>query len=147
MAESSNQPFLALNPEISDQEWQFVDELIQDLENEERQEKLLSAFFFWKNVIRAFRRVEIRRMRRTEPTAKDLRYHSLCLSALITIGEALAMDIGEMKDREVLEKEGVTRENVDATLETLKANWAEWHSEVLPERIETLRARIFDGQA
>ena len=66
--------------------------------------------------MRAFRSVEFRRMRFSDATEQDMRWHRNCLTALISAGESLMKNMGDLDHAGALVACGVKRENIDAAV-------------------------------
>jgi hypothetical protein len=131
----------------TDDDWKLVEQLILDLEGEEKPESLLQTLFCWRAAMRAFRKVEFRRMRFADATQQDLRWHSLILSRLIAMGEAILIDLDHSNYTKALETCGVNTADVEAAVAMLKHNWEEWHAHVSQTEAESLKQKIFGGQA
>src|SRR3954469_23893667 len=80
---------IAPEKDSSAPEWAFVQELLHDLQAEEDREQLAYLYGQWRLSIRAFRRVEARRMTAMEPTETDLLFHKACITDLMSFGTLL----------------------------------------------------------
>src|SRR5438132_12610718 len=110
-------------------EWEFVKSLLQDLQAEENREELASLFGQWKLSIKAFRRVEERRMTRQSPDNFDLKFHKARLCDLMSFGTMLQVAATEHK-AEHLAKHGFHKELLAALLKDLHNTFDEWHGQV-----------------
>src|SRR6266571_5170906 len=134
MAATATQTYL---PEIAPRDardWEFVKSLLQDLEAEEHREQLASAFGQWKLLIKAFRRVEERRMVRQSPEQLDWKFHKTCLCGLMGFGTMLQIAAGGHKSED-LEKHGFHKDLLDALLRDLHNTFDEWHGQVPEDRL------------
>jgi len=135
-------------PEIaprSARDWEFVKSLLQDLEAEEHREELASLFGQWKLSIKAFRRVEERRMTRQSPDPFDWKFHKACLCGLISFGTMLQIATTEHKSED-LAKDGFHKDLLDALLRDLHNTFDEWHGQVSEDRIKELSEDIFRAE-
>lgn len=126
----------------SEVHWQFVKNLLHDLQAEEDREQLASLFGQWRLSIRVFRRVETARMVNSEPTEVDLIFHRACVTELISVGswiELAAMGHTE----EDLRKHGLKLGVIRAMDLDLRNSFDEWHGQSGEKHIEQLQERIF----
>lgn len=126
-------------------EWEFVNSLLQDLQAEQNREELASLFGQWKLLIKAFRRVEERRMIRQSPNALDFKFHKAFLCDLISLGTMFQIAATQHKSED-LEKHGFHRDLLDALLRDLHNTFDEWHGQVPEERIKELSKDIFHAE-
>ena len=140
---------LEFGPEfdLTASDWELVYELIEDVEDLERQESFVQTLTYWWHAVRAFRKVEFNRLRKNDPRPIDLQFHRLCLAASITLGEHLLLCLNAIKGTEFEEKISVSRDDIEAMVAALRINWQEWHSEVSESRVDSLKELIFpDGE-
>lgn len=130
--------------EISPSDWDFVKSLLHDLQAEEDREQIASLFGQWRLSIKAFRRVEERRMIRNVPEHVDLMCHKVCVTNLMSFGTMLLVAAAEHSDEE-LAKYGLRKDVIEALVKDLHNTLDEWHGQVPDGRIDELRKRIFDG--
>src|SRR5262249_48235157 len=114
-------------------EWEFVNSLLQDLQAEQNREELASLFGQWKLLIKAFRRVEERRMIRQSPNPFDWKFHKSGLCDLMSIGTMLQIAVAQHKSED-LEKYGFHRDLLDALARDLHNSFDEWHGQVPEDR-------------
>ena len=134
---------LATAPDISANEWTAVQDLLRDLQSEEDREHLAYLYGQWRLSIRAFRRVEARRMTAIEPSEKDVLFHKACGTDLMNFGTFLQIAAqGHAPDE--LAKHGVRRDVMAVILRDLHNTFDEWHTEMPPDRLDCLSAAIFD---
>src|SRR2546430_3723170 len=125
MSETAIQTQFSQIPTHDSRDWEFVKSLLQDLQAEEDQEELASLFGQWRLSIKAFRRVEERRMTRENPDEFDLKFHKAGVCDLISFGTMLQVSVAEHSAAE-LEKHGLHRELLDALLKDLHNTLDEW---------------------
>ncbi len=135
---------VATNEPVSTQQWQFVRQLLHDLEAEENREALGSHFGQWRLSIKAFHRVEALRMTLMEPTELDLLFHKACVAELIGFGTILDIAASEQQDVD-LARHGIDRKVIKALLADLQNTFDEWHGQVPEPRINDLMQRIFNA--
>jgi hypothetical protein len=135
---------LATDADISAHEWAAVQDLLHDLQAEEDREHLAYLYGQWRLSIRAFRRVEARRMTAMEPTETDLLFHKACITDLMSFGTLLQIAAKNHADEE-LAKYGVRRDVVEAILRDLHNTFDEWHAQIPQDRVDHLSAAIFDA--
>ena len=135
---------LAATPDISANEWTAVQDLLHDLQSEEDRQHLAYLYGQWRLTLRAFRRVEARRMTAMKPTGKDLLFHKACVTDLMSFGTLLQIAAQEHADEE-LSRHGVRREAMEAILRDLHNTFDEWHAQVPQDRLDRLSAAIFDA--
>jgi len=134
----------ATGESASPEQWQFVKELLHDLEAEENSEALGSHFGQWRLSIKAFRRVEALRMTLMEPTELDLLFHKACVAELISSGSILDIAAREQKNED-LARHGIERRVIKALLADLHNTFDEWHGQVPEPRIQDIQQRIFNA--
>src|SRR5260221_645167 len=101
---------------ITPQEWQWVQELIAEIQRQERREAFAQTLGQWDLAVRQFRKVEQRRFIGGSPTEEDLRYHAVCLHDLLSVGHNLMRHAGQFTDQELLSL-NVRREEIAAYIE------------------------------
>jgi hypothetical protein len=131
-------------PEISPGDWEFVESLLHDLQAEEDREQIASLFGQWRLSIKAFRRVEYRRMVQKRPETIDMLFHKACVTNLIGFGTMLQVAAAEHTDEE-LAKHGLKKEVIESLVRDLQNTFDEWHGQVPKRRIDQLRKQIFDA--
>ena len=135
---------LATDPAVSVNEWTAVQNLLHDMQMEEDREHLAYLYGQWRLSIRAFRRVEARRMTATEPNQKDILFHKACVTDLMSFGTLLQI-AAQGHDDDELSKQGVRQDVMGAILRDLHNTFDEWHAQVPQERLDHLSATIFDA--
>ena len=126
----------------SEKHWEFVQNLLHDLQAEEDREQLAELFGQWRLSIKAFRRVEARRMNLDDPTDIDILFHRACVTDLISFGTLIEIAARE-HNPEDLYAHGVKLEYVVAILKDLQNTFDEWHGQVPDDKLDSLRDRIF----
>lgn len=126
----------------SEVHWQFVQNLIQDLQAEEDREQLASLFGQWRLSIKSFRRVETSQMVIADPTEMDLLCHRACVTQLISLGTLIELHAMEHSESD-LKSHGLRLETIRAMVLDLQNSYAEWHGQIGDKHIEDLQNRIF----
>lgn len=127
---------------ISASHWDWVHRLIADVKEQEQREHLVTLWAQWRMAVRFFRQAEFILMRNKKPGSIDFRFHRACLAGLMSIGEFLLLHIAETGNQDDLRKLGFSKEDAEASLQTLRLNWEEWHSDVNTERLAELQAKL-----
>jgi hypothetical protein len=128
----------------SSDHWEFVQNLLHDLQAEEDRAQLAYLFGQWRLSIKAFRRVETHRMALMNPTDLDLLFHRACVTDLISFGTLIEIAASEHTDSE-LATYGIRMETIKAILQDLRNAFDEWHGQVSETRIGDLKERIFNA--
>jgi hypothetical protein len=134
---------IAAEKDRSAPEWAFVQELLHDLQAEEDREQLAYLYGQWRLSMRAFRRVESRRMSAMEPTETDLLFHKACVTDLMSFGTLLQI-AARQHPAEELAASGISLEVIEALLQDLHNSFDEWHAQIPAARVDALTAAIFD---
>lgn len=79
----------------------------------------------------------------SQPDADDRRLHRALLSTALASGEALLL---ECADPEALKPLRLTPEALAAKLESLRITFAQWHTELKPERQAAILKEAFGGE-
>jgi uncharacterized DUF497 family protein len=123
--------------------WEFVKNLLNDLQAEEEREQLATLFGQWRLSLKAFRRAEAQRITLQDcPTEADMLFHRACVTELISVGTLIEIGANEHSQDE-LAKHGLRLETIHAYLQDLRNTLDEWHGQVPESRLETIRNRIF----
>lgn len=130
--------------DISQREWSAVQELLHDLQAEEDREHLAFLYGQWRLSLKAFRRVEARRMTALEPTDTDLLFHKACVTDLISFGTLLQIAAHNHRNDE-LAGHGLCEKVIEALLGDLHNSFDEWHAQIPEERIAHLSEVIFNA--
>lgn len=134
----------ATTDQPSYEHWEFVRQLLHDLDQEEDRERIAYILGQWRLSIRAFRRVEEQRMVQQDPTSQDLLLHKACVTALLSTGaiiQALAHDHSPSD----LAAHGVNPDTIAALMQDLHNTLDEWHGQACPDRLAQLRDNIFNA--
>jgi hypothetical protein len=130
--------------DLSHVDWAFVKNLLHDLQAEENREEIASLFGQWRLSIKAFRRVEERRMIRSSPEPLDILCHKVCVTNLMSFGAMLQVAATDHGDDE-LAKHGLRRDVIEALVQDLHNTLDEWHGQVSSSRIAELEKQIFNA--
>jgi hypothetical protein len=121
--------------------WNAVSFLV-DFNTREKRLGVLMETVAWMAAIMFFRRTESETMYLAEPAPLDRRYHKSILAALIAEGERLLTRLhrsgGVPKNAD-----GITAEDIDATVEELRTTQVQWYGNMMPERRAQILAEVF----
>jgi hypothetical protein len=93
-----------------------------------------------------FRKVEQRKVVLQEPTELDLRFHAMCLNALIARGHALVL-ASRLFTEEQLSGFKIHRPDIEAYVEEIERSYHEWHHGFTDAEIKTASTSIFGATA
>lgn len=97
----------------------------------------------WFHKVELFRRQEEERVYRQSPTPEDLALHKELLLRLMTDGEHLARLIEQ--HGLLANVEGVTEQDLKATLLSLRADYRGWHQPMPDSQRAQILREVFDG--
>lgn len=137
----------SLDFQISREDWAPIQALLEEVQEQERQEHFVAALYQWDLIVRLFRRIERERLIDRPPTKTDLRYHKFLLHTLLGIGNFLEIQAARTPSDELKKNFGIRREDLAAYLRELEDTYNEWHGEIEPRRLEDLKAAIFSVKA
>jgi len=106
------------------------------------QPALYSEVVVWFHKVELFRREEENRMYRQSPTPEDLALHKELLLRLVTDGEHLTRLVEQ--HGLLANVEGVTREDLKATLLSLQADYRGWHQPMPDSQRAQILRDVFD---
>lgn len=132
----------AIPEALASEHWEFVQNLLHDLQGEEDREQLACLFGQWRLSIKAFRRVEAHRMALAEPTGEDILFHRACVTDLLSFGTLIEIAAGGHSESE-LAGYGVRLDVIRAIRQDLQNSYDEWHGQVPQSRLGELNDRIF----
>ena len=131
-----------LADEISPQEWEWVHEMIGEIERQEKREDFARWFFHWDFAVREFRKVEQRRITLGQPTDADWRFHAICLHDLLATGHALVLHAADFSAVE-LRQFGVAQEDIEAYVAELEHTFRESHHGFTGAELSSAQQAIF----
>ncbi len=131
---------------ITKEEWQWVRELIQDVDQDTRRDQFVRTLFQWDLAVRQFRKVEQKRVISQTPSEEDLRNHALCLHALLALGHALVAESRKFNPDQ-LEQFAVKHADIQAYVEELEQSYREWHHGFTVGEIAEAQKKIFGATA
>lgn len=97
----------------------------------------------WLHKVELFRQEEAARMYRQEPSREDRALHQRLLERLIADGDHLTRLIGQ--HGLIANVQGLSAEDVQATLRSLGADYRGWHQPLSPEKRDSILREVFDG--
>lgn len=139
-------PELFPQENITPEEWAWVRDLIQEVQQEEQRDSFVKSLFEWDLAVRQFRKVEMRRIILAPPTENDILYHGLCLHALLAIGNALLLE-GRKFSGEQLAVFEVSMSQISAYVAELEQSYREWHHGIPEAELVKTRQVIFSATA
>jgi hypothetical protein len=131
---------------ITPQEWDWVQELIQEVQRQELREAFATGVGSWDLAVRQFRRVEMRRIITGTPTEKDRLHHAICLHALLAFGKVLVLEARRFSDAD-LAGVGIAQDQIAAYVAELEQSLREWHHGISEAELNAARQRIFGAAA
>ena len=135
-------PPAAAHQERTQQEWQWVHEMIDEIEDQERREDFARWLFQWDFAVREFRKVEQRRIVVGSPNEFDWRFHALCLHSLLATGNALILT-SHAFDADDLKRFGVSHADIEAYVAELEQSFREWHHGSTDAEVAAAQKAIF----
>lgn len=135
-------PPAAPREEITHQEWEWVHEMIGEVESQEQREDFARWLFQWDFAVREFRKVEQRRIVLGSPNDFDMRFHALCLHSLLASGHALVLQSHDF-DAAELKQFGVAHDQIEAYVTELEQSFREWHHGFTEAELAGARTAIF----
>jgi len=120
--------------------WRTAGRLADVLESEikARRNPFAARVVSWFNLCRICQDLEEQMVLAAKPDEDDRRLHRALLSTALASGEALLL---ECNDPENLKPLRLTPEALAAKLESLRITFAQWHTEMKPERQEAILNR------
>jgi hypothetical protein len=131
---------------ISAEHWNWVRNLIREIERDQKRGEFLKQLFQWDLGVREFRKVELSRMILGDPNELDFRYHAICLHSLLAMGNWLVIQ-GESFDKKDLERAGVEHGHIEAYVAELEQSYREWHHGFEADELKAAQRAIFGGEA
>ena len=128
--------------QFSQEHWDWVRDLIRDLEREQQCDEFLKRLFQWDMGVKQFRKIEMARMILGDPNESDFHSHAACLHALLAIGHSLILEAEEFDGKE-LAHESVQHAQISAYVEELEQSFREWHHGFNKTEIEEAQRKIF----
>ena len=125
--------------------WRTAGRLADVLESEikARRSPIAARVVSWFNLCRVCQDLEEQMLLAPQADADDRRLHRALLSTALASGEALLL---ELDDPEALKPLRLTPEALAAKLESLRITFAQWHTEMKPERQAAILKEAFGGK-
>jgi hypothetical protein len=135
----------APSSESARERWRTAGRLADVLESEvkARRNPFAARVVSWFNLCRVCQDLEEQMVLASQPDADDRRLHRALLSTALASGEALLL---ECADPEALKPLRLTPEALAAKLESLRITFAQWHTELKPERQAAILKEAFGGE-
>ena len=137
------QEFLPLSG-VTSQEWKWVQDLIRDVQNQEKCEAFVTCCGGWHLAVQQFRKVELHCVILQSPGEDDLLAHAACLHALLAVGNLLLIEARKL-EKNVLSSLGFSVEQLAAYVEELESSLREWHHSLSEAELSAARVKIFGG--
>jgi hypothetical protein len=142
MLATENQMDLAYAIEKPD--WVALKILTEEIQDELAQNRhnLLYCLSNWFMAVTIFKRFEERQMVMAEPTPRDRHYHRTSLTGMLANGEKLLHELARHQDVDT-KNVGIELSDVQASVEELRLSYAEWFSDMKPERKAAILKGVF----
>ena len=132
--------------ESAQETWQWMREMIEDVSSDQERDEFVRGLFQWSFAVAQFRKVEQKRLLLQEPTELDLRFHAMCLNALLARGHALVLASRLFTD-EQLAAFNIQMSDITAYVEELEQSLREWHHGFSRAEVEKASETIFGATA
>jgi hypothetical protein len=132
---------------IEKPDWVALKILTEEIQDELSQNRhnLLYSLSNWFMAVTIFKRFEERQMVLGSPTPRDIDYHRVSLTGMLANGEKLLHEL--TKHHEVDTKNvGIDLADVEAAVQELRLCYAEWFSDLRPERKADILREVFVGE-
>lgn len=132
-------------PETVKERWRTANRFADVLEAEvkTRRNPFAARVVSWFNLCRVCQDLEEQMLLACHPAEEDAQLHRALLSTAIASGEGLLL---ECTDAESLEPLRLTPQALVAKLESLRITFAQWHTELKPERQAAVLREAFRGE-
>jgi len=135
---------LDLSYSIEKPDWVALTIVIEEIHEELAQSRrnLLYCLSNWFLAVTIFKRFEERQMVMGSPVSRDREYHRVNLTGILASGEKLLHELlkhVELDTRTV----GIDLQDVQAAVEELRMSYAEWFSDMTPDRKKQILAEVF----
>lgn len=132
-------------PERVRQRWRTAGQFAGVLEAEvkARQSPLVARIVSWFNLCRLCQAIEEEMLLAGVSEPDDLQLHRALLSTAIASGEGLLLEGG---DADALRALRLTPGALEAKVESLRITFAQWHTEMKPERQAAILQEVFGGK-
>jgi hypothetical protein len=132
--------------ESTQETWQWMREMIEDVESDQERDAFVRSLFQWDFAVAQFRKVEQKKVILQEPTELDLRFHAMCLNALIARGHALVLASRAFTEDQLAAFK-IHREDITSYVEELERSFREWHHGFADAEIRKASESIFGAAA
>lgn len=134
----------APTPETVKERWRTANRFADVLEAEvkTRRNPFAARVVSWFNLCRVCQDLEEQVLLTPQPAEEDAQLHRALLSTAIASGEGLLI---ECSDTENLEPLRLTPQALAAKLESIRITFAQWHTELKPERQTAVLREAFRG--
>jgi hypothetical protein len=125
--------------------WRTAGRFADVLESEvkARRNPLAARVVSWFNLCRVCQDLEEQMLLEPKPDQDDQRLHRALLSTALASGEGLLL---ETDDTDALKPLRLTPEALAAKVESLRITFAQWHTEMKPERQAAILQEAFGGK-
>ncbi|MCX6929788.1 MAG: hypothetical protein NT154_42225 [Verrucomicrobia bacterium] len=133
------------NSESVKERWRTAGRFADVLESEvkARRNPFAARVVSWFNLCRVCQDLEEQMLLAPEPDPDDQTLHRALLSTALASGEGLLL---ETNDSAALKPLRLTPESLAAKLESLRVTFAQWHTEMKPERQAAILQEAFGGK-
>ena len=135
----------AATSEVVRERWRTAGRFADLLESEvkARRNPLTARVVSWLNLCRVCQDLEEQMLLAPQPDDNECRLHRALLSSALASGEGLTLECADAADLKSLR---LTPEALAAKLESLRITFAQWHTELKPERQAAILQEAFGGQ-
>jgi hypothetical protein len=129
---------------IEKPDWVALKILTEEIQDEISQNRhnLLYCLSNWFMALTIFKRFEERQMVMTKPSERDQSHHRTLLTGILANGEKLLQELARHQEVDT-KNVGIELIDVQAAVEELRISYAEWFSDMKPERKKAIWGSVF----
>jgi hypothetical protein len=125
-------------------DWVALKILTEEIQEEISQNRhnLLYCLSNWFMALTIFKRFEERQMIMCKPSERDKSHHRTLLTGILANGEKLLQELARHQEIDT-KNVGIELIDVQASVEELRLSYAEWFSDMKPERKRAILGNLF----
>ena len=129
---------------IEKPDWVALKILTEEIQDEisQNRQNLLYCLSNWFMALTIFKRFEERQMVMTKPSERDQSHHRTLLTGILANGEKLLQELARHQEVDT-KNVGIELIDVQAAVEELRISYAEWFSDMKPERKKAIWGSVF----